>query len=115
MCVSGDVVGFFVFNFILLFNLISLLPFFVWVFCLPVCLHHIHAWCQLRLKESIRSLGNGVRDRCELPSEYWELNSSPPEKQPVQLIFLTTTHLSSLFAFETVMDEPCLPMFLKLP
>lgn len=79
------------------------------MFCLPVCLYHIHAWCQLRLKESIRSLGNGVRDRCELPSECWELNSSPPEKQPVQLIFQPLPiSLACLFLRQSWMSLVCL-------
>ena len=33
----------------------------------------------------VRSPGTGIKDSCELPCGYWELNSGPLEEQPVLL------------------------------
>lgn len=41
------------------------LLFYVWVFCLHVCLRHMHAWFLWRLKEGISSPRAGVIDSCE--------------------------------------------------
>ena len=46
--------------------------------------------CPLRPEESIRSLGNAVRDGCEPPSRFWEPNQGLLEDQ--QGVLLATEH-----------------------
>jgi hypothetical protein len=58
--------------FLLLFYNLHLILYAL-MFCLHVCL------C-----ERVGSPGTGVTEKCELSSGCWELNLSPPEKQPRQ-------------------------------
>lgn len=46
--------------------------------------YHVHSW-YLRSEDGFGFPGNEARDVCEEPCGCWELNSSPPEEQPVPL------------------------------
>lgn len=38
-------------------------------------LYHVYAWCTQNPEEDVRSIGNGITDRCESPTGCWKLNS----------------------------------------
>lgn len=58
---------------------------YVWV--LPACtsVYNMLAGCPQKPEEDLGCPGTVITDGCELLYEYWELNSGPPEGNPMLL------------------------------
>lgn len=84
---------------------------------LPVCvfLHHVCDWFLRRLEEVIRYPGTRITDSCQQTCDFWEVNLSPLQEQPV--LFPFSLREISLYARQMTSESQRFnqSLYLKVP